>query len=162
MLLLSVSHTGILAQWAWGHSCSWPSGTLPSSVARSHLINTFLLHKWRHEHQWQLSVVYAFIIQQSFLSRCKHVLIFQEGLSNTGKTNGTSRKLKNPCVHFLTLLTTSQEQALKTCAWLGLHLRQSAYSKDVFFKVGLFYESLVTQVNIPTSVLMEKKEMHIN
>lgn len=108
-------------------------------VARGHLINTFLLNKWRHEHQWWLSVVYAFIIQQTFLSCFKHVLIFQEGLSNTGNTKDTFRKLKNPRVHFLTLLTTSQEQALKTCTWSGLHLRQSAYSKDVFFKVWLFW-----------------------
>lgn len=53
-----------------------------------------------------ISVVYAFIIQQTFLSCFKHVLIFQEGLSNTGNTKDTFRKLKNQ--------TTSQEQALKT------------------------------------------------
>ena len=143
MFLLSVSHTGILVQWGWGQSVSGPLGQCPVhgrfSVARSHLINTFLLNKWRHEHQWWLSVVYAFIIQQTFLSCFKHVLIFQEGLSNTGNTKDTFRKLKNPHVHFLTLLTTSQEQALKTCTWSGLHLRQSAYSKDVFFKVWVFW-----------------------
>ena len=55
-----------------------------------------------------------FIIQQTFLSCFKHVLVFQEGFSNIGNADDTFRKHKNPLVRFLTLLKIYQAQALKT------------------------------------------------